>query len=264
MGEKRVRMRLAQRIKKAQPRCIFCGGESPSETVEHYPPRILFELKRRPQGLEFGACKECNEGSRCADLIAGFFSRLHPDASTQAGQEETRRIINQVAGIPGFAAEVQPQRNQVQALAKLQDVAAQLPSWNFVKIGDGPIVRNAMLTFGAKLGLAMHYLRTGRIVPKEGSVYARWFSNVQAYQGRIPKDLIDRMGPGETLRQGKFSVADQFRVSSLITENQAMSAHVAVFRNSFAMVMFVEEQASDMAVHPDARAPGFLKMRQAA
>lgn len=54
--------------------------------MEHYPPRSIFDGKHRPQGMEFGACKECNEGAREADLVVATLSRMMPDSKTEAGR----------------------------------------------------------------------------------------------------------------------------------------------------------------------------------
>lgn len=59
--------------------------------MEHYPPRSIFDGKHRPKGMEFGACKECNEASREADLVAATLSRMMPNPKTSTGREEMLR-----------------------------------------------------------------------------------------------------------------------------------------------------------------------------
>lgn len=66
-------------------------------------------------------------------------------------------------------------------------------------------------------------------------------------------------GPDRTLRQGDFEVGEQFRVASVLPEDSsAMSAHFAVFRQSFAVLMFATEEP-DEAQKGWAVSPGFLK-----
>lgn len=261
MGEVRRKETFSQRIRREQPVCVFCAGEAPSETVEHYPPRILFEGKQRPQGLEFGACKVCNEGSREADLIVAVLSRMMPDPKTEAGREEVSRLVKQVLRIPGFADEMRPERDQLGTLLRYKDIASALPSWHFLRV-DGPIVAKAMTVFATKLGMAMHTATTGRIVPHGGTVEVQWFSNLQAYEGKLPKEFLDICGPGKTLRQGSFDVADQFRVASAISPDETFSGHFAVFRDSFAALMIAQEQPDERNREQDkgwVLSPGFLK-----
>lgn len=258
MGEAKRRETFSQRIRREQPFCIFCGGDTPSETLEHYPPRSIFDGKHRPQGMEFGACRECNEASREADLVAATLSRMMPNPKSAAGREEVRKLINSVWRIPGFAREFQPDRNQAATLNRLRDIAPRLPSWNFVRI-DGPIVAKSMTIFGSKLGLALHTATTGRILPASGAVAVQWYSNLQAYQDALPKEFLAMCGPGRTLRQGDFEVGEQFTVHSVVPdEGGSMSAHFATFRQSFAIMMFATEQ-SEKAHRGWSVSPVFLK-----
>lgn len=67
-----------------------------------------------------------------------------------------------------------------------------------------------MTRFGAKLALALHYEFTGNIVPLSGGVLVRWFSNHDAIAGGIPPSLFDVLREPMTLRQGTWSVPEQF------------------------------------------------------
>ncbi|RWF47115.1 MAG: hypothetical protein EOS46_14695 [Mesorhizobium sp.] len=259
MGEAKRRETFSQRVRKNQPFCIFCGGKTPSETVEHYPPRSIFDGKHRPKGMEFGACKECNEASREADLVVATLSRMMPDSKTEAGRVEVKRLIRSVLSIPGFANEVRPERDKLGTLIRHRDIAAQLPSWNFLRI-DGPIVARSMTIFGSKLGLALHTTTTGRILSASGAVAVQWYSNLQAYQDALPKEFLAMCGPGMTLRQGDFEVGDQFRVASVVPDDSggSMSGHFAVFRESFGLLMFATEEPNEVQ-KGWAVSPGFLK-----
>ncbi|GAB5461397.1 MAG: hypothetical protein HoeaKO_14880 [Hoeflea alexandrii] len=117
----------------------------------------------------------------------------------------------------------------------------------------------AVERFIAKLGLALHFAATGRIVPEVGGVVVTWYSNLDSYAGRLP-ELLPYLGPGQTLRAGRQEVSKQFRYSSTASDDGALSGHVAVFRESFAGQMIVMENIAD---HPDAPRlslyqPGFL------
>ena len=258
MGEAKDRLNLSRRIRLEQPQCIFCGGVRPSETVDHYPPIVMFDRRQRPKDLLFGACKGCNEGSRKADLIAAFLSRIFPDSDSELVRAEVSRLAKKVLNIPGFADEVYPEWNQLGVLSRLGGTAHALPSWHFLRINSGPIVSGAMEIFGCKLALAMHYATTGQIIPPEGAIAATWYSNLQAFQGELPVEFLQLLGPGRTLTQGKFEVSRQFRVASVVGENGRLSGHFAVFREAFGIVMFAAADAS-MMLREYARSPGFFR-----
>lgn len=162
-------------------------------------------------------------------------------------------------GIPGFTDELQIERDQLGALMRLGQAAHLLPSWNFMSIKRGPVIDGSMLTFGAKLGMALHFAETGRIVPPAGAVEVIWYSNVQAYSGNVPTEFIKMFGPGKTLRQGQREVADQFRASSIIATDGTLSAHIGVFRDSFAIIAFVAEDRTQLQHALKPVSPGFLK-----
>lgn len=258
MGEAKRRETFSQRIRREQPFCIFCGGKTPSETVEHYPPRSIFDGKHRPRGLEFGACRVCNEASREADLVVAMLSRMMPSSKTEAGRAEVQRLINSALRIPGLSKELAPEPDQLGTLIRYRKIAAQLPSWKFIRIG-GPIVARSMTIFASKLGLALHCATTGRILSTTGGIAVQWFSNLQAYQDELPREFLAMCGHGRTLSQGSFEVGDQFRAASIVPDDSgSMSAHFAVFRESFAVLMYATEQP-DHDLKGWSVSPGFLK-----
>lgn len=256
MGEAKQRQRLSQRVRTSQPLCVFCGGGNPSETLDHYPPRVIFAGKFRPLGLEFAACKLCNEGSRQADQIIALLSRLYPDSSSASEREEVEKLMHRAErSNPGLLQEMRA--DQLSSLHKYKHLMGRLPSWNFLRV-DGAIVTHAMQLFGAKLGLALHYAETSRIVPVSGAVTAKWYSNLQAFDGNVPSEFLKHCGPGKTLRQGAFSVESQFRFASMASNEGDLSGHFAVFRESFGILMLISEDPDRYALK-DALAPGFLR-----
>jgi hypothetical protein len=73
-GEAKWKKKKLATMVANERRCIYCAN-APT-TVEHMPPISLFKKRARPQGMEFAACKECNQATRGADLVASFFARL--------------------------------------------------------------------------------------------------------------------------------------------------------------------------------------------
>jgi hypothetical protein len=90
----------------ASRRCIYC--DAIPTTVEHMPPKIMFNGKARPKGMEFAACEPCNNKTSTADLVAAFYSRIgNGDLSTNAELAEFKNVYGALMRkAPGVAFEL--------------------------------------------------------------------------------------------------------------------------------------------------------------
>ncbi|TAU50001.1 hypothetical protein ELI00_19560 [Rhizobium ruizarguesonis] len=212
------------------------------------PSRVLFDRKHRPKGLEFSSCQPCQNTTRKAETVVAMLSRVYPDPTTKTQRDEFRKLLYAAERHnPGLVSEMET--DQLGHLHRLGEVAAQLPSWNFLNVG-GPICTSSVSAFAFKLGLALHYEITQQIVPKGGVVVVARFSNVDAFTGDLPKEMLGLFGPGRTLEMGKFRVAEQFEYSSIHAGRiMPISAHFATFRMSMALILFVCHTDTDI---PDA------------
>jgi hypothetical protein len=236
MGEAGKRIR---RLRTTQPFCVYCGGTTEGSTIDHMPPRALFDRRHRPKGLEFLACEACNSGTRNSENIVALMSRIYPDTGDAELLKELGRITRGVEqNNPGLIRAMRASFRQEKIVRRAS--GGRLHALNM----DHPTIHAAVRQFGAKLGLALHYETTARIVPEAGGVAVFWFSNYDAVQGRLPDNLIELCGDPRTLAQGRFSVGGQFTYSSKATDDKKVSAHYATFRLSFAMVMFVAEDVA--------------------
>jgi hypothetical protein len=82
MGESQ---RKKLKIKNGNYQCIFCGGFTPANTVDHVPPKIIFKNKSWPEGFEFPACEPCNNGTSDDDLVVGLLARMTKEDSSILG-----------------------------------------------------------------------------------------------------------------------------------------------------------------------------------
>jgi hypothetical protein len=96
MGEAKSRRNRLAALQAVQPFCIYCGGSTHGDTIDHMPPIAVFDLRRRPKGLEFLACAACNGGGKGAEQIIGYLSRVYPDAMAPHGQLEVRKILQAI------------------------------------------------------------------------------------------------------------------------------------------------------------------------
>lgn len=212
--------------------CIYCGGVELATSVDHMPPRIMFDLKDRPSGLEFAACEPCNSGAGRADLVAALIGRVYPDSDGPAFQEELRKLLLSVHNnVPGLIEELLPHAAQSKHLRQRYWGRA---GGDFLSI-SGPLATSHLERFGARLGLAMHFEETGEIVGKEGCVFVRIFSNTDLIEGYVPQIIFEILQPS-TLAQGRKSVGDQFRYGVRKTDGGLTTMSFALFRRSFAVL----------------------------
>ncbi|WP_245506189.1 hypothetical protein [Rhizobium leguminosarum] len=225
------------KILQRSPFCVFCGGQSSATTVEHMPSRVIFDGKQRPRGMEFPSCEACQQMTRKAELVIGLLSRIYPDPTVSMHKDEIRELFRSVSrNIPGLLQEMYV--DQLPVLVRLGANAFKLPSWDFLDFG-GPIISQAIDLFGFKLGAALHFELTGRIVPAGGGVWVNQYSNADAHIGELPDEILHLLGPGYTLRMGRQNVEKQFRYQSAQVQDIDMTVHFAVFREAFALLMVV-------------------------
>lgn len=250
MSESRAKRRAHDAVFAECPNCIYCAGEVPATSIDHVPPRVIFRGRQRPKGLEFASCQSCNEGTSKADLVAGLLSRLAPDAETDQERDELKKLLRETENnVPGLLQEMHISDAEA---ALTQADLPQPVSGSFLR-ANGPLVSAHMQTFATKLGFALYYEATRKVVPGAGAVTARWFSNVERLNGTFPETVFDILLPPQTLRQGKINVADQFLYQWRMTDDDSMAMFLASFRQSFAVLAFAVADRSKLDIdteHP--------------
>ena len=226
MGGATQRRKSKQALLRDNPFCIFCGGTKRATTIEHCPPRIMFRGKQRPHELVFSSCAQCNSGTRRSDLVASLLGRVYPDG-TGLDSADLKKVLQAVSNnVPGLLQEMM--------LSDAEHLAAKMPI-GWALRANGPILTSHILTFGAKLGLALHFAHHQRPVPTSGGVMPIWFSNVQAGRGEIPPELLAMLPAPRTMTQGKKHVGDQVQYSWTTTDQRHHTLLYATFRQSFAI-----------------------------
>ncbi len=263
MGEARLKQKRHAQVLIKYPYCIYCGGTEDATTIDHMPPRAMFEQRLRPKGLEFPACEACNEGGRIDELIAATLSRAYPDPETEEAKKEVRKLWDSINNnCPELLDEMKPSFRQ-EKLAR--NLSAELPSSGGALDSRGPILNSAIHRFAAKIGYALHFELTGKPVPPDGVAHVWWLTNYQALKGEMPDELINMLGAPQTLCQGRWEVSNQFTFASNATEGGTMSVHFATFRFSFAVCAAVAEKSDSLRPPENIRhvvscCPGWLKI----
>lgn len=207
MGEAKSKSRNLDALLKGASRCIYC--ENVPETIEHMPPRSLFSDKKRPSGLEFPSCKECNNETKGADAAASFFSRLSRTSDDTAFWRSARGealIASVVRDAPGLYSELVKQGNPRAAWGRTY--GGILQPIVLMRSG-GPITKKYLDVFSAKLGMALYAEHVGEPLPQGGLVQATWFANAGLNNDQAASILTILPTSGE-LRQGRFEVRTQF------------------------------------------------------
>ena len=152
----------------------------------------MFTHRRRPKGLEVPACYACNQATKHHEQVAAMLGRIYPDASTTAGDEEVGKIMKAVStNVPGLLEEMAPSPSQRERFAKAN---VNFPNLGGILNASGPLLNRSIQVFGAKLGYALYYDSTERVIPLGGGVAVRWFSNFDAVTGRIPSEFLRMLG----------------------------------------------------------------------
>ncbi|PWJ87034.1 hypothetical protein C8D77_11917 [Mesorhizobium loti] len=240
---------LSKKIRSKQPHCIYCGGLVLGDSVDHVPPKGLFDGAWRPKGGEVTACKECHAGTREMDDVAGFLSRIFPNPQTDEQRDDVVRSIASLArNYPRLVEELGP-----------PEPADEHAAGAATFVANGPILSSIMATFGARIGFALHYRLTGEIIGPAGGAFVNWYSNAQRFEGNLPQEFLATLGPDYTMSQGRKNVEGQFAFA-FASSPDGVTAYWATFRQSFAIAAFVSQSAANFAAaHPDYVArPGFL------
>ncbi|MER8672199.1 hypothetical protein NKH45_34945 [Mesorhizobium sp. M1156] len=242
---------LSQRLRSKQPFCIYCAGSARGDDIDHVPPRGLFDEKWRPKGGEVTSCKECHEGTRDMDAVAAFASRFMPNPTTAEQHDAIKRSIKSVfRNYPNLIAELGRPKED-----------SRYVEGGGVLAANGPIMSSVMTTFAARMGFALHHWVTGEIIGSAGGVFARWYSNYERFQGRLPEAFLEILGADYTLSQGRKNVGDQFSFSFIKGVELGVTGYWATFRQSFAIMAFVSQNMAELsdAPHHLVRRPAFLK-----
>ena len=267
MGEATRKSRSRREVLDREARCIYCPG--PAETWEHMPPVGMFRDRQRPGGMEYGACKSCNEGTRGSDAVASWFARLHPDNDAASWQEkEIRKLKSAVnAKAPGVLEELsRPEKFDYgwgtgfgsNVLRKFARVHA-----------DGPRVKAHLSIFGAKLGMALYREHIGVALPLDGAVW----SECALSGGMTAQELtarVEKLPIQTTLSRGRKNVGDQFAyrynrdertfVAAVVQFNRSLWFTIFASSNERIVNFFLEQETSPLPASVVVRPGGLLRL----
>jgi len=232
-----------ERFKAEHPMCCFCGGETRTTSKDHIPSRQFFHNRQWPVGQVFPACDECNQSTKGEEQVAAMLSRLYPDGDTDQQKKEVIRDFQGVSNnYPNVLIEMEATARQRRDWLKKRSIErnpntplSDVPVMNV----SGPIVNHCVTVFGRKLMLALHYKHTNRIVPSDGGIVLRWYSNEVLFEGEPLTEAATTLVGMPKLERNAMPLDGQFSYKYGHTSDGEISGFIASFRLSFAIAGFV-------------------------
>jgi hypothetical protein len=223
----------------AHPICAFCGGREHATTIEHCPPRAVFNGRHWPEGFEFPACEACNSGTSNEDVMIAFLSRLDPREGI--GNEDGKLagyMKNANAQFPGLIQNMMPTATEARRLNSDLGIKPQ-PGQTHQDVSPVKIpieMHKAVCVFGRKLSKAIYYLHAERPFPNEGCLLLNWFANADILRegkSALFEALKDIAGDTPLLQRGGKYLNEQFDYKVSISQDNASYLVQARFRNAF-------------------------------
>lgn len=101
--------------------------------------------------------------------------------------------------------------------------------------------------YGEKLGKALYYLHTGRVLPCDGLVRVHVYPNTDFMSANFPLDKFGILTEKPTVSRSGRSLADQFFYRFSIVNNGEAAAFLVQFGESVALSIFTFENAANYA-----------------
>ena len=249
MGMSRIRRKQFFSI---NPTCIFCGGIEPATTIEHCPPKSMFDQKKWPEGYEFSACEKCNCGSSDEDLIIAWMARIDYTDLSAEGDQQTAGLLKAVhRQHPNLMKQLLP--SAVEAKRTNRELGIKpAPGKTHAEAGVvniTPEMKLAVHTFSKKLAKAVYHMHTQNIFPADGCLMLGWFTNVEFVResGFIPFNVLNDIG-GVTpaIERTGQSLDNRFRYKFSVSDDSKLFALQAMFGNAFGLMVFGCTQAGQL------------------
>lgn len=224
--------------------CAFCGGRNLATTIEHCPPRALFQHRLWPEGFEFPACPECNQGTEDQDLLVAMLARMNPfedNGNLDGKLEGLMRMVGKQH--PGLFKKMIPSASE--ARRHNRELGLKLgpgQSHQDTGVANLPVeFHDAVCVLGRKLAKGLFYRDAGLIFPDEGCLLLNWFSNADLIRdGKyIVFDLLREVAGSAppTERGGKF-LGDQFEYKLSLAPERNVFILQARFGGAFGLAVF--------------------------
>lgn len=252
MSQAKVKKRSTADFILRFPLCSLCGGDRPTATREHMPPRSLFDNKHRPDKLVMPACKECNKGTSTSDLTVSLMSRWGEDISHQSRADHSKLTAQANIQAPELVQEWltgDTPYHQLRARAHLERHGVRPPpDASFVTVG--PLTIRQLNIFSHKATLALYFEHFKQPLSNEGRIQAIWSTKEDFHKG-IPPNLLNLMGKYGTLVQGRWNASETFEYRYDLNATEGLFGCFARFRYGLFVLGFGVTNAQTLADNQD-------------
>jgi hypothetical protein len=224
--------------------CAFCGGKAKATTVEHCPPRAMFQFRQWPVGFEFPSCEGCNRDSRYQDLLVAMLARMDP--FEEKGDKDGKQVsLMETANkrFPGLFEKMMPSATEARRYNR-EIGLKPMPGQTHQEAGLVNVpaeFHNAICVFARKLAKGIFYREIGSPFPNNGCLLLNWFTNVDLIRGGkyIMFDILKELGgiAPPLQRSGKY-LNDQFEYKLSLSQEKDIMVLQAKFGNSFGLIVF--------------------------
>ncbi len=233
-----------QKFLKENPICAFCGGKASATTVEHCPPKAMFKDRLWPEGFNFPACLECNNGTTDHDLIIAMLARMGPidrNGIEDGAFEGLVKSVNKQN--PGLLSKMAPSpieaRRSNRKLGIKPAKGQTHQEAGAMKVPDE--FHAAVCVLATKLVKGIYYRDTRKVFPDIGCLLMNWFTNVELFkEGKYTVFEVLRELEGDVPvleRTGKY-LNDQFQLKISLAPTNDYVAIQALFGPAFGFVVF--------------------------
>lgn len=233
-----------QRFFETHPTCCFCGGEQAAVQIDHIPARHLFRNRNWPEGYEFPACADCNKASSIDELVMGWIVRIQLSDLTPEDEAEMSAALEKLhARRPEWVAQMKEfSRVETRRALREHGLSGLNRGRDEVYMVSVPEpFADAMNRYGAKLGRALYYRHTGRIIPEGGHVSVKALTNTQFMSAKFPRERFRLLDVVPAVSRGKRDLSDQFAYRYAAPSDSLGAAFLVQFRESTAMLILVNE-----------------------
>lgn len=191
----------------------------------------------------FPTCEACNDSTREEERIIAFFAQLaHPALSTLQ-QEEFERSLKAVYSRHPELIDAMKGTTANDVRRFLQRSNLKLPpglstaDLHVVKLPSS--IDKIVRKFSQRLGRALHYKHTRRIVPVDGVVRVNWFTNASLVTNKFPHPVFSRLTKQPKLERATVNLSEQFSYRYEVSVAGDLGMYGCAFGRSFYVVCIV-------------------------
>jgi len=230
------------------PICCFCGGNEAAVTEDHIPARSLFFRRQWPEGYVFPACMTCNAGASDDELVMAVLVRMgNQNDQTDDHEKEIEKALSGLRfRLPTiFHSLKEISRVDTRRFLRSRGIQGTV----IPGLGEAYLLRvpaeviAVTERYAAKLGKALHYLHTGKVVPATGAVVTRVFTNGDLLNSNVPDKFFAVLGGVPVLKRDVTPLESQFTYRFGIASAGEGAGYWIRFGESMAMIatVFLDE-----------------------